>query len=109
MITWQQYILRDNGNIEWALVRGYRAMLMQSSDIEVLRYGEIGVAVPAELLAYRQALRDITDTYSDPADVVFPDRPDIPFPGDAVSQGERLEAAELLLSLLLEDPLRGAI
>lgn len=102
MTTWEEYRRRDNGNIEWALVRGYRSERMQESDIAVLRYTEAGLAVPPEWVAYRQALRDITTTFPDPESVVFPDPPDVTIPPVVTSQEERLEAAELMIDLLLD-------
>lgn len=102
MTTWNEYRQRDNGNIEWALVRGYRDECLALSDISVLRYTEAGLAVPAEWIAYRQALRDITTAFTNPADVVFPDPPDVTIPPVVTSQEERLEAAELMIDLLLD-------
>lgn len=102
MMTWQNYLINQNTEPEWAYVKGYRNMRLQSSDVAVIRYTEQGLAVPPEWIAYRQALRDITTTFADPADVVFPDPPDVPFPTDIISQDERLEAAELMIDLLLD-------
>lgn len=102
MTTWNEYRKRDNGNIEWALVRGYRNECLQSSDIAILRYTEAGLPVPPEWVAYRQALRDITTTFPDPKSVVFPDPPDLVIPPSVVSQEDRLEAAELMIDLLLD-------
>ena len=86
----------------WTHVRDYRDECLSWSDLAVLRYTEAGLAVPPEWVAYRQALRDITTAFSDPADVVFPEPPDLPFPTNAISQDERLEAAELMIDLLLD-------
>lgn len=86
----------------WSVVTSYRNLRLQLSDIAVIRYTEAGLAVPTEWVAYRQALRDITTTFSNPADVVFPDPPDLPFPTDIISQDERLEAAELMIDLILD-------
>ena len=86
----------------WWHVREYRLLRFQESDIAVLRYTEAGLAVPAEWVAYRQALRDITTTFPDPESVVFPDPPDVTIPPVVTSQEERLEAAELMIDLLLD-------
>lgn len=102
MMTWQDFLINQNTEPAWGYVKAYRNMRLQSSDIAVIRYTEAGLAVPSEWVAYRQALRDITNTFTDPADVVFPDPPDLPFPINAISQDERLEAAELFLGLLLD-------
>lgn len=87
----------------WLHVRNYRDWRLQDSDVSVLVYTEKGLPVPIEWLQYRQALRDITATYDDPADVCFPDKPDIPFPKEFVSQDDRLQAAETLINLILDE------
>jgi hypothetical protein len=102
MMTWQNYLINQNTEPEWAFVKAYRNMRLQSSDVAVIRYTEQGLAVPPEWLAYRQALRDITTTFPDPESVVFPDPPDVVIPPVVTSQEERLEAAELMIDLLLE-------
>lgn len=94
--------LPDDYPLSIASVKIARNMRLQSSDIAVIRYTEAGLAVPAEWVAYRQALRDITTTYPDPESVVFPDAPDVTIPSVVTSQEERLEAAELFLGLLLD-------
>ena len=86
----------------WWYVREYRDLRLQSSDIAVLRYTEAGLAVPPEWVAYRQALRDITTAFPDPESVVFPDPPDVIIAPVVTSQEERLEAAELMIDLLLD-------
>lgn len=83
-------------------VREYRNLRLQESDIAVLRYTEAGLPVPAEWVTYRQALRDITTAFPDPESVVFPDPPDVTIPPVVTSQEERLEAAELMIDLLLD-------
>lgn len=94
--------LPDDYPLSIASVKIARNMRLQSSDIAVIRYTEAGLAVPAEWVAYRQALRDITTTYPDPESVVFPDPPDVTIPPVVTSQEERLEAAELMIDLLLD-------
>lgn len=107
-MNWHEYLIqineiRMNGlTPSWGMVRDFRAIQLQASDIAVLRYTEAGLAVPAEWIAYRQALRDITTTYPDPESVVFPDPPDVVIPPSVVSQEDRLEAAELMIDLLLD-------
>jgi hypothetical protein len=46
----------------WAPVRRKRDALLAATDWVVLRAVEQGASVPTEWLAYRQALRDMTDT-----------------------------------------------
>lgn len=103
MMTWPQYCLLDEGQgITWYRVTAYRKLRLEASDIAVLRYTEAGLAVPAEWIAYRQALRDITTTFPDPESVVFPDPPEVVIPPVVTSQEERIEAAELMIDLLLD-------
>lgn len=108
MMTWLEYQEREWSRLGVAMpttestVRAYRNLRLQASDIAVLRYTEAGLAVPAEWVAYRQALRDITTTFPDPESVVFPDPPDVTIPPVVTSQEERLEAAELMIDLLLD-------
>ena len=83
-------------------VRQYRNIRLEASDVAVIRFTEAGLAVPSEWIVYRQALRDITTTYPDPESVVFPDPPDVIIPPVVTSQEERLEAAELMIDLLLD-------
>lgn len=102
MMTWQDFLINQNTEPEWGYVKAYRNMRLQSSDIAVIRYTEAGLAVPPEWVAYRQALRDITNTFTDPADVVFPDPPEVVIPPVVTSQEERIEAAELMIDLILD-------
>ena len=117
MITWEDFRLSTGVNIDdngrdviytyisdpdWRNVRDYRNYRLQLCDVSVLRWLEAGLAVPPEWLAYRQTLRDITTTFPDPESVVFPDPPDVTIPPVVTSQDERLEAAELMIDLLLD-------
>jgi hypothetical protein len=102
MISWSEYVVILYGEQSWSSVISYRNLRLQASDVAVIRYTEQGLAVPAEWLAYRQALRDITTTFPDPESVVFPDPPDVVIPPVVISQEERLEAAELMIDLILE-------
>ncbi len=88
--------------VTWTMVRDYRNICFQFADIAVLRYTEAGLPVPAEWATYRQALRDITTTVPDPESVVVPDPPEVVIPPSVVSQEDRLEAAELMIDLLLD-------
>ena len=109
MVDWSEFCTSatPEGDIysvspTWWHVREYRLLRLHESDIAVLRYTEAGLAVPAEWVTYRQALRDITTTFADPESVVFPDPPEVVIPPSVVSQEDRLEAAELFLGLLLD-------
>jgi hypothetical protein len=115
MITFQEYLTQFRNTSSaitvepsWPSVADYRKLRLEESDIAVIRFTEAGLAVPAEWVAYRQALRDITTTYPDPQSVTFPDPPDVTIPPVVTSQEERLEAAELMIDLLLDTQSGGA-
>lgn len=58
----------------WAAVRRRRDGLLARSDWVILRAADQGTPVPPEWLAYRQALRDVTDQ-SDPLNIIWPTPP----------------------------------
>lgn len=62
---------------EWAVVRAERNRLLQESDVEVLPDRWMIMEEETKLLwaTYREALRDIPETFDDPADVVWPQKP----------------------------------
>jgi hypothetical protein len=47
-------------SIKWQEIRNQREVMLSASDISILRYLEKGETPSENLLAYRQALRDIT-------------------------------------------------
>lgn len=56
-------------------LRDARNSLLAQSDWVVVKAQEDGTAVPAAWVTYRQALRDITDSYSNVEEVVWPTKP----------------------------------
>ena len=56
---------------KWSIVREKRNKLLAETDF----YALSDVTMTTEMTTYRQALRDITDTYSDPDSVVWPTKP----------------------------------
>lgn len=62
---------------EWAAVRTQRDQLLVESDIYVLpdRWAALTLDQQQAWADYRQALRDIPQNFSDPADVVWPTKP----------------------------------
>ena len=58
----------------WDNLRNERDKLLRASDITQLR--DIQLANNAEWVTYRQLLRDLPDTLTDPEDVVWPVKPD---------------------------------
>ena len=57
-----------------AALRFQRNRRLADSDWVVLRAADRGEPVPPEWLAYRQALRDVTDQ-SDPLNIIWPTPP----------------------------------
>ena len=57
------------------LLRKERATKLAETDWVVTKYTELGQPIPSEWVTYRQALRDITDTYTSQFDVVWPTKP----------------------------------
>jgi hypothetical protein len=62
---------------EWDVVREKRNQLLTESDVMVMpdRWNAMTSEEQTAWAVYRQELRDIPQTYDDPADVVFPDKP----------------------------------
>lgn len=65
--------------IKWSKIRIDRNMLLQQTDYRVTNNLSGEQVLPEqdyqELLTYRQALRDITDTFDNPDDVIWPTKP----------------------------------
>jgi len=59
----------------WDNIRSERNQLLNQTDWVVIRARETNTNVPSDWKTYRQALRDITDTFENPNDVVFPEPP----------------------------------
>lgn len=57
-------------------LRFERNQKLKDSDWVVTKSLETGVAIPDAWKTYRQALRDITNTYSSLNDVVWPTKPE---------------------------------
>lgn len=60
---------------ESAKVRAQRDIDLANSDWVVIKSTETGTPVPSEWLAYRQALRDLTDAVGFPYDMEWPEAP----------------------------------
>lgn len=61
--------------VTWDSIRMERDSLISVTDWVVLPDAKIAKDLKAEVVAYRQGLRDITKTYATPAEVVFPMSP----------------------------------
>ena len=56
-------------------LRLVRDAKLAETDWEIVMHKEKGTNIPTALKTYRQALRDITDTYTSLDDVVWPEKP----------------------------------
>ena len=56
-------------------LREERNRKLAETDWEIVMHKEKGTNIPTALKTYRQALRDITDTYTSLDDVVWPEKP----------------------------------
>lgn len=65
-------VIRD---AEWATVRSIRDASLRATDWIVMQAQEVGTEVPADVKAYRQALRDIPQDMADPFSVDWPPIP----------------------------------
>ena len=59
---------------KWNLIRIYRYDLLKKSDWTQLPDSQLTEAQKTAWTAYRQALRDIPQTYQSPDDVIFPEK-----------------------------------
>lgn len=57
----------------WAALRAERDRRLAETDKQVLPFVERGEAAPPDLIAHRQALRDLPQVTEDPADVAWPE------------------------------------
>ena len=57
------------------LLREERNKKLAETDWVITMHKELGTNIPAAWKTYRQALRDITDTYTSLDDVVWPEKP----------------------------------
>lgn len=62
---------------KWVIVRAERDRLISQCDWTQMPDAPLDEAKKAEFTAYRQALRDIPQTYSDPDAVVWPEKPTV--------------------------------
>ena len=58
--------------IKWQEVRTQRNILLAETDSKILKYLEVGQAVPENIVAYRQALRDLPQSQTNPFSIVWP-------------------------------------
>lgn len=74
-ITWSQVqakVTELENAVPLSLLREFRNMKLQETDW----WANSDLTMTSEQIAYRQALRDITDTYTSLDDVVWPTKPE---------------------------------
>ena len=65
--------IRDD--IKWRAIRGKRDQLLKDTDYLFYQDSPYSSDTTASYRTYRQSLRDIPQTYSNPDDVVYPTKP----------------------------------
>jgi len=60
---------------KWVLIRKSRDSLLERTDWLIAAIVEKTKIIPIDWVTYRQALRDIPETYTNPGDVIFPPPP----------------------------------
>ncbi|PSU88451.1 hypothetical protein C0W35_20590 [Photobacterium kishitanii] len=63
--------------MNWAAIRSRRDNLILETDFTQIADSPLTVEKKAEFTAYRQALRDLPQTYDNPDDIVWPTKPTI--------------------------------
>ncbi|MCD9475031.1 tail fiber assembly protein [Photobacterium phosphoreum] len=61
--------------MNWAAIRSRRDNLILETDFTQVSDSPLTVEKKAEFTAYRQALRDLPQTYDNPDDIVWPTKP----------------------------------
>ena len=78
-ITWtqvQEKIIEVKEEYKLLFLRQERNAKLAETDWVITMHKELGTNIPAAWKTYRQALRDITDTYTSLDDVVWPEKPE---------------------------------
>ncbi|HIF9513856.1 TPA: tail fiber assembly protein [Photobacterium damselae] len=60
---------------KWRYIRQYRDDLISNTDWTQMPDAPLSVEKKTEFTAYRQALRDIPQTYDNPDDIIWPAKP----------------------------------
>ncbi|SMY15578.1 tail fiber assembly protein [Photobacterium aquimaris] len=63
--------------LKWGVIRKYRDSLISETDWTQMPDAPLTPEKKTEFTAYRQALRDIPQTYDNPDDIVWPTKPTI--------------------------------
>jgi hypothetical protein len=73
VVEYDESVVTSETNI--MALREVRNTKLAETDWVVTMHKELGTNIPAAWKTYRQALRDITDTYTSLDDVVWPEKP----------------------------------
>jgi hypothetical protein len=74
--TFTTHIVQLTAEQNLERLRVERNKLLKQTDWLITMHKELGTNIPAAWKTYRQALRDITDTYTSLDDVVWPEKPE---------------------------------
>lgn len=88
--------------VKWNAIKSFRNDFLFKSDWTQLVDVSLSLESRLAWQNYRQSLRDITKAFTNPDDVIFPDLPDAAISTSATIE-EQLEAAKLMIDLLLTD------
>ena len=72
---WTPTTTEENNAFKLNMLRAERNAKLTETDWVITMHKELGTNIPAAWKTYRQALRDITDTYTSLDDVVWPEKP----------------------------------
>ena len=74
LTAWNEDLVRIE-ETQLQKLRQERNAKLAETDWEIVMHKEKGTNIPTTLKTYRQALRDITNTYTSLDDVVWPEKP----------------------------------
>ena len=75
LTAWNEDATRISG-VGLEKLREQRNIKLAETDWLITMHKELGTNIPAAMKTYRQALRDITETYTSLDDVVWPEKPE---------------------------------
>lgn len=75
MAICKPYMIQPSDEQKWEGIKSQRNTLLASCDWTQLPDVPLTTSQKIEWQIYRQSLRDITDTYANPDDVIFPTEP----------------------------------
>ena len=75
-LNWSIPMTVTSEEVDLKYLRQERNAKLTETDWVITMHKELGTNIPAAWKTYRQALRDITDTYTSLDDVVWPEKPE---------------------------------